>query len=301
MREGQPRAGACIGKLVLVAGAVLSLVLVAPAQAVAPGFCARGLGPLLVGGYNDVLRFFAEVGIRCRLDTGGSVVLGLRYTESRASALPWVSLSYVWPLGERLSLTVAAGLRERLGDWEGDRLPEATLWFSLPSGSPLRGAFGLSAGLFNVYGAQSGVLRAGARMNVSTPPVALGSLSAWLTGDAGHYAYGTGDGHTFLTWTANLRIPLSEAVSFQVAYVQADSSGTSPLRFDPVGLDRYWTANLQGSAAPAAGWRVGVLVDSTSGKGIREYQLALGIQSSSLNLSYRTSDQRVLVGFTVSP
>jgi hypothetical protein len=37
-----------------------------------------------------------------------------------------------------------------------------------------------------------------------------------------------------------------------------------------------------------------------AGRGIREYQFGLGIQSNWLNVTYRTTDQRVLVGLTVS-
>jgi hypothetical protein len=288
---------------VVLLGVGLGLLLgLFPAAAQTGGLavCAQRPRPVLGGGYNDVLRFWAEAGIRCGVDTRGSITLGFRYAESRANVLPWISLSYAWPLREGTSLMLAAGVRERLGDWEGDRLPEATLRFSLPSGTALGGWFDVGAGLFNVYGAQSGVLRAGARVNLSTRPVPLGSLSGWLTADAGHYAYGTGDGHTFLTWTANLRAPVSEAVSLQVAYVQADSSGPSPLRFDLVGPDRYWTAHLQGTAPPAISWRAGVLVDSMAGRGIREYQLGLRIQSNWLNVAYRITDQRILAEFLIS-
>ena len=288
---------------VVVPGVVALLLSFSGAAAGQPrglAVCAQGPRPVLGGGFNDVLRFWAEAGIRCGVDTRGSITLGFRYAESRGNVLPWIGLGYTWPLREGPSLMLAAGLRERLGDWEGDRLPEATLRFSLPSGTVLGGWFDVGAGLFNVYGAQSGVLRAGARLNLSSRPVPLGSLSGWLTADAGHYAYSTGDRHTFLTWTANLRVPVTEAVSFQVAYVQADSSGPSPLRFDLVGPDRYWTAHLQGTAAPATSWRAGVLVDSMAGRGIREYQFGLGIESNWLNVTYRTTDQRVLMGLTVS-
>jgi hypothetical protein len=85
-----------------------------------------------------------------------------------------------------------------------------------------------------------------------------------------------------------------------VAYVQADSSGPSPLRFDLVGPDRYWTAHLQGTAPPAISWRAGVLVDSMAGRGIREYQLGLRIQSNWLNVAYRITDQRILAEFLIS-
>jgi len=148
---------------VVLLGVGLGLLLgLFPAAAETGGLavCAQGSRPVLGGGYNDVLRFWAEAGIRCGVDTRGSITLGFRYAESRANVLPWISLSYAWPLREGPSLMLAAGVRERLGDWEGDRLPEATLRFSLPSGTALGGWFDVGAGLFNVYGAQSGVLRA---------------------------------------------------------------------------------------------------------------------------------------------
>jgi hypothetical protein len=43
-----------------------------------------------------------------------------------------------------------------------------------------------------------------------------------------------------------------------------------------------------------------VLVDSMAGRGIREYQLGLRIQSNWLNVAYRITDQRILAEFLIS-
>lgn len=262
--------------------------------------CPGGARPVVGGGRNDVLGLFGELGVRCGVTDRGFLTLGFRYAESRANILPWGALSLSWPVREAVTLTLSVGVRERLGDWEGDRLPEVGLRWNFPDSAPLPGWLETASGLFNVYGAQSGVMRTGLRLNLSTRRVALGQFSAWLGADTGYYRYSTGDNHPFLTWTANLRISLVRDVSVQLAYLHADSSGSSPLRFDVVGTDRYWTVHLQGMVDPTTSWRLGVLLDSAGGRGIREYQASLGVGANWFSVTYRTTDQRLLVGVSLA-
>ncbi|MDR7400531.1 MAG: hypothetical protein QN144_14640 [Armatimonadota bacterium] len=270
------------------------------AQPGSTAVCPGGALPVVDGGRSSALGLFGELGVRCGLGDRGSVTFGLRYAESRAGVLPWATLSSSWPAGRATTVTLSVGLRERLGDWEGDRLPEVGLRLSSPDSAPVPGWLEAAAGLFNVYGVHSGVLRGGLRLHLFTRPLQMGQASARLGIAAGYYRYSTGGDHAFLTWTVDFRARLVRDVSFQLAYLQADSSGTSPLRFDAVGPDRYWTAGLEGTAGSATAWRLGLLVDSAGGAGIREYRAAVGLGRNWFSLTYRTADRQLLVGVSLT-
>lgn len=269
------------------------------AEASRPPGCVGGPRPVTEGGRTDVLGFFGEVGVRCAVGERGWVAVGVRYAESRGNALPWWSAGYSWRVGRDLTLSLRAGGRERLGDWEGDRLPELSVRWALPPASPLRGQLEAGVGLFSVHGAAGGVVRAGARVDLFTRALPVGPGSAWLTAHAGHHAYGGGVSQTFLTWTANLRVPVAQAAALHVSYVHSDSSGWSPLRFDSAGSDRYWTAYLQGSGR-TTGWRLGVTLDAAAGAGVREYQAGVGVGPNWFGLVYRAADGRLLAVVSVS-
>jgi hypothetical protein len=236
----------------MVALAVAALLMARPVEA-ASAFdpCVR-LRPIVDVGRTDVLGNYAEVDARC--DAGPwSVAIGARYTEITQATWPVGVLSYSAALDESWRLLVVVSARERISDYEANRLPEVTLRWKPPvAAGALSASLDISAGWLQSVQFGSQALRAAAVATIATPNFTFGSASAGASLQFGDYAYGTGQNSSFYIAELDAGVRISDTVGLEIAYVNQQGFGASPLVFDFVNLERLIIARLSAAVGPDA-------------------------------------------------
>lgn len=281
----------------LVCLAILTAPRGSGARTSEPGCQHLRLSPAV--GRTGVLGTYAELAATCGIADGGVLRFGVRYTESRMDLRPYAALQYVWPLGDT-TVSLNVGLRERIGDWEVDRLPEVTVRWTLNPPSLLRGALEVTFGRFSTHAAGEGG-RVGARLRLSSRTMPVRSGTTWLTLDAAHYRYDRSQTQTSLQWTVHLHLPLTRDLGFQLGYQHVDAFGLSPLRFDSVSPTRVWSGYLLGPVGQRGTWWAGLSADTWATPAILELHVGGRMELGWLSLTYRLGDGRVfLTGGLVS-
>jgi hypothetical protein len=229
---------------------LLALVLTRPTEAASPtGACLR-LRPIVDIGRTDVLGDYAEVDALC--DFGQwSLQVGVRYTDVTHATWPVAKLSYETALDASWRLLVAASARERVGDYEANRLPEVTLQWKppVPEGA-LSPRLDVSAGWLQSVQFGTQTTRAGAVATIATPTLRLGMVSAGASLQLGDYEYGTGQNSSFYILELDAGWRVSSTVGLELAYVYQQGFGTSPLVFDFVNLERILISWLHVGVGP---------------------------------------------------
>jgi hypothetical protein len=238
------------GVIVFVLVTLTTLVLTRATEAASPAGPCLSLRPLVDVGRTDVLGDYAEVGAACDLGQW-SFQVGARYTDVTHATWPVAKLSYETAFNASWRLLVAASARERVGDYEANRLPEITLQWKppVPEGA-LSPRLDLSAGWLQSVQFGSQALRAGAVATIATPTFRLGMFSAGASLQLGDYAYGTGQNSSFYIAELDAGFRISETVGLELAYVIQQGFGTSPLVFDFVNLERILIAELHLGMGP---------------------------------------------------
>jgi hypothetical protein len=239
-------------RLLGVIASILVLVMARPAAAAFPSDSCLTLRPLVDAGRTDVLGDYAEVGVRC-LSGPWSLELGTRFTEATQTTWPVGVLSYDHALDPSWHLLVVASARERVGDYEANRLPEVTLRWKPPvSNGMFSPSIEISAGSLQSVQFGTQALRAGVVATVATPSVRMGSFSMGASIQAGDYTYGTGQNSSFYVAEIDAGVRISDAVGLELIYVNQQGFGTSPLVFDFVNLERVLIARLDVAVGPDA-------------------------------------------------
>lgn len=229
---------------------LLALTLTHPTEATSPAGPCLSLRPLVDVGRTDVLANYAEVDALC--DFGQwSIQVGARYTDVTHAIWPVAKLSYETALDASWHLLVAASARERIGDYEANRLPEVTLRWKPPvPGGALAPTLDLSAGWLQSVQFGTQALRAGAVGTLATPALKAGTVSAGASLQLGDYAYGTGQNSSFYIVELDAGWRISDTVGLELAYVYQQGFGTSPLVFDFVNFERVLIAQLHVALGP---------------------------------------------------
>lgn len=274
----------------------LALQLTVAQPAGAEAFCPQIIAGVGVG-QNDFLKRFVETYVRCVPSQPWQLTVGWRYTERVQQALPYGMVSYSPRAPTGWDLSIIASYRERLGDYEGHRLPEliARRSWDGPGWVP---SLELSVGAISIIEPAVSTERFGITARLRPPVVHL-SPSAELRGNlrGGLYAYGSGQSHSY--WVADLtaakRLPRGGEIG--LTYTRQDGTGSSPLAYDFTGFDQYVTArlgwpvsgSLNGSASVSFGLSTPVVT-------VREYVLSIShARGWSVGATLRMSDSRVLV------
>ncbi len=229
---------------------LLALALTRPTEATSPVESCLSLRPLVDVGRTDVLGNYAEVDALC--DFGQwTIQVGARYTDVTHATWPVAKLSYDTALDASWHLLVAASARERVGDYEANRLPEVTLQWKprVPDGS-LSPRLDVSVGWLQSVQFGTQTLRAGAVATLATPTLKLGMVSAGASLQLGDYAYGTGQNSSFYVLELDAGFRISDTIGLELAYVYQQGFGTSPLVFDFVNLERVLLARLNITTGP---------------------------------------------------
>jgi hypothetical protein len=227
-------------------------VMAHPAAAAVPSDACATVRPLIDVGRTDVLGNYAEVGARC-LFGPWSIELGARFTEATQTTWPVGVLSYDHALDPSWHLIVAASARERVGDYEANRLPELTLRWkpAVPDGA-FAPSLDLSAGWLQSVQFGTQAFRTGAVATIASPSFRMGSVSIGGSVQAGDYAYGMGQNTSFYVAEIDAGLRITQAVGVELIYVNQQGFGTSPLVFDFVNLERVLIARLDVAVGPDA-------------------------------------------------
>jgi len=164
-------------------------------------------------------------------------------------------------LSPQWHLSVTGSHREHLGDYEVDRLPEATLRWT----PPLPQLFiipiiDFSAGWINVIEPPvTQTLRTGTVLTLATRPFRLSPVTLSPTFVVGDYLYGTGQTAGYWAGSLTVSVPISPLMSTAVTYVHQEGFGISPLVYDSVGYDNFAFTQFTVAINPAVSLTLGAL------------------------------------------
>lgn len=287
-----PNVRSTVAAAFLAAFLAASMVTAGPGHA--QGFCSQ-IAPGGAAGSNTLLGQYYEIGLRCRPTAPWGVYAGLRYSEQFPNWNPFGILSYTTTVAPWWSMQFVVSARERLGDYEGNRLPEVLLTYFGP-GPQWVPTLELSAGSISIRSVtphlEAG--RFGAIVGLRTPVWQM-APGLELVGRArgGGYSYGTGASHSF--WTGGLEVTqrLRGGATLGLTYTLQDPiGGTSPLLYDQVGSERVistratWPVSEGITGVLSAAWNLHT--PTITG---REYVLQFNAAAGwSLGVGYRISD-----------
>ncbi len=249
-----------------------------PALAADPdGLCSK-IRPLVNGGYSTVLLLYGEGGIRCSSSPWG-LQLGWRYTQLENTTEPFVALSYDTALSPEWHLFVTGSLREHLGDYEVNRLPEATLRWTPPlPNSFIIPTVDFSAGwITTILPLEGQTVRTGVVLTLSTQPLRVAGATLSATYQTAEYFYGTGQNSSFWLGVLSANIPLRPSTAIGLTYIQQGGFGASPLVYDFSGYDQFVLGQVTETINPGAAFTLGAQfnINTPAYPGsVRQYTLA---------------------------
>jgi hypothetical protein len=172
--------------------AVLPPVSSVEAQAVCSQLALTG-----TGGSNSLLGQFFELGLRCSPGYPLQLVVGGRWSEQHPTANAFGLLSYTIPLSQGWSASVVGSYRERLGDYEEHRLPEALLRYT-EAGNGWIPSLELSSGSIQIVQPSVVATRLGGVLGLKSPVGRLApGLEAVAAARVGAYSYDSGATQSF--------------------------------------------------------------------------------------------------------
>lgn len=245
---------------------------------------------------------FAGAGVRCQASQHWTVSAGLRYTDLRASVLPFLVLTYSRPIATDLTFTLTASSLERGGDYEIDRLPEVALQWNVlhrPTSVSIQvfgGSITTTSVTPHIQTSRVGFiadLSAPIRLNSSTdftPSLRVATIN-----------YGTGANHEFWIGTAVLVVRPTARSDVGLAYLKQDSRGTSPLLFDVVNFDHTLTGWVGVVVAPMGRLGLSATANLFTAPSwtMKEYTLSWNrFGEWTASLTWRVTDGRVWLGFS---
>jgi hypothetical protein len=224
----------------IVAGVLLHPV--APASA--SDVCR--LSPWIETGQSGVLGFYYGGGFECRTDHL-VLTLGARATNFGNNVLqPVAVLTYTTPLRDSLAVSLKTSLRERIGDYEVNALPEFSLsWNPPPHGRDVQLSAAATWGSYAATTVASIIQRTQVTVTASWP-----TWRPWPAVDArfgltGAYdAYSTGDTQSWLQADFSMGGPLSRSADWFWGIADRNGTGVSPLKFDGNSGDAWTSAGI---------------------------------------------------------
>ena len=208
-----------------------------------PSFAATKCGLYGEFGQTNVLGTYYGGGLQCQADNS-SFFLGTRSTQAGGGLLePVVGLAYEISPWENLTLRLKANIREHLGDYEVNSLPELSLAWKSPH---VDGA--LQFMIAAVWGSytpttitvpiqRTEFLAAATFPNWKIAP----SVNAQVIVTGGYATYSTSDTQSWLEADLATWGNLSPSIDWYVTFGAKTAAGTSPLKFDA------WSGDFQAS------------------------------------------------------
>lgn len=204
------------------------------------------LAPWVETGQSGVLGFYYGGGLQCATEHV-ALTLGARATQFGNNVLqPVAAITYRTSLGDNWALSLKTSLRERIGDYEVNALPEVSVLWTAPrldrevqlSGKATWGSY--AATTVPVI-----IQRTQLKMTASWPvwhisPVVNAGFS--LTG--AHDDYSTGDTQSWVQADFRTWGPLSRSVDWSWSLADRNGWGVSPLKFDGNSTDAWTSAAI---------------------------------------------------------
>ena len=210
---------------------------------VPPVFAANTCRPYGEFGQTGVLGNFYGAGLQCSSDNL-SYTLGTRSTQFAGGLFePVIGLNYAISPGRDWTFSVKADIREHIGDYEVNSLPE----FSLAWNSPHRdGAvqFTLAAvwGSYTPTTIPEPIQRTEFLAIAAFPTWKLApSVNAGITVTGGYATYSTSDTQSWIETDLATWGRLGSSIDWNLTFGIKTASGVSPLKFDT------WSGDVQAS------------------------------------------------------
>jgi len=165
---------------------------------------------------------------------------------------PVAAITYTAPLQENWALSLKTSLRERIGDYEVNALPEISLLWTAPhhdrevqlSGAVIWGSY--AATTVPVI-----IQRSELKMTASWPVWQISPrISAGFSLTGAYDAYSTGDTQSWIEADFGMWGPLSRSVDWSWSMGDRNGSGVSPLKFDGNSGDAWTSAALTFHLSP---------------------------------------------------
>jgi hypothetical protein len=197
-------------------------------------------------GQSGVLGFYYGGGLQCATDRL-TLNLGTRATNFGNNILqPVAGITYTTALRDSLVVSLKASLRERIGDYEVNALPEFSLsWNPPPHGRDVQLSAAAAWGSYAATTVASIIQRTQFTTTASWPPWHVWpAVDARFSLTGAYEAYSTGDSQTWVQAEVAMGGPLGRSVDWYWSVADRNGWGVSPLKFDGTSGDAWTSAGF---------------------------------------------------------
>jgi hypothetical protein len=227
-----------------------------------PSFAAVQCRPYGEFGQTGVLGNFYGAGLQCSSDNS-SFFLGTRSTQAGGGLFsPVVGLTYAIAPSEGLTFKIKADIREHIGDYEVNSLPELSLaWTSPHRDGAVQFTLGAVWGSYMPTTITAPIQRTELLATAAFPKWQLApTVNAQVSVTGGYATYSTSDMQSWIETDMATWGNLGPAIDWNVTFGAKASSGVSPLKFDnwsggnvqaspslTFHLDSQWAVSIRGT------------------------------------------------------
>jgi hypothetical protein len=208
------------------------------------------------GGNTGIVGDWLSISLTTGLGADATLAYGTTYTQA-LGVEPLLSISGRGTLPDGWNVRLIASRGGLGGDYRVERLPEATVWQTMPLLGPFL-SYTLEWGAANYIVRPVGLtgIRGTTAVTVSTAQIPLDRVIA-VSASAGYRQNGYSIGGTNSAWWASTQFSLnfSSSLSSSITYFRQDPWGTSPLLFDTMGASNYLGGSV--TVTPGPGLTIG--------------------------------------------
>jgi hypothetical protein len=208
------------------------------------------------GGNTGIVGDWLSISLTTGLGSDATLAYGTTYTQA-LGVEPLLSISGRGTLPDGWNVRLIASRGGLGGDYRVERLPEATVWQTMPLLGPFL-SYTLEWGAANYIVRPVGLtgVRGTTAVTVSTAQIPLDRVIA-VSASAGYRQNGYSIGGTNSAWWASTQFSLnfSSSLSSSITYFRQDPWGTSPLLFDTMGASNYLGGSV--TVTPGPGLTIG--------------------------------------------
>jgi hypothetical protein len=208
------------------------------------------------GGNTGIVGDWLSISLTTGLGSDATLAYGTTYTQA-LGVEPLLSISGRGTLPDGWNVRLSASRGGLGGDYRVERLPEATVWQTMPLLGPFL-SYTLEWGAANYIVRPVGLtgIRGTTAVTVSTAQIPLDRVIA-VSASAGYRQNGYSIGGTNSAWWASTQFSLnfSSSLSSSITYFRQDPWGTSPLLFDTMGASNYLGGSV--TITPGPGLTIG--------------------------------------------
>ncbi len=208
------------------------------------------------GGNSGVVGDWLSISLTTGLGSDSTLAYGTTYTQGLGLE-PLLSITARGALPDGWNVGLAASRGGLGGDYRVDRLPEVTVWRTMPLLGPFL-SYNLEWGAANYVVRPVGLtgIRGTTAVTVSTAQIPLDRVVA-VSASAGYRQNGYSIGGLNSAWWASTQFSFnfSSSLSSSFTYFRQDAWGASPLLFDTMGASNYAAGSV--TVTPGPGLTIG--------------------------------------------